>query len=1548
MKFRQLIILIILILGGLVFIINEAFLYAGIPTHSNLTREMALFYNYYYAFDLSPSQIEWMRQGSVDEDIWPRNWYYHFYDPIHNRGFGPLSAKEWAQNPQEQAKYPGGDHTWQKAISDYNSGYKKEAFISLGHILHLIEDMAVPAHTREDSHPDGDPLEKWAADLPEHSAFYDIAVPLVIQGIKPKVFNNLDAYFDEVANFSNNNFFSKDTVTDTINKYGEIKSDAKYSRPRIVKEGWKDGKEYAYGKVIGSSKLIRLAEIRRNNYGEKNYFLDDNTSEIQVDYFSLLSKEAVINGAGIIKLFFDSVIEPEKEIIESGTKASLFDKIINGIKEGAKFVYSAFYGLFHTPPYAVDSVIDSVTPDSEYLATNPWVAKEIKSLSENNEETATQTSVGIGESQVPVEVEHPKVYQVEESEEIFKVEKVIDGDTIVLENGQKVRYIGINAPELPNGCFAQESLNKNKELVEGKQVKLKKDVSETDNYDRLLRYIYLDSLFINDYLVRNGYAYAFSYEPDVKYKEQLAQAEKEAKENRLGLWGDACHPEYSHSGGGSNNSSNSGGVGGSSAVTDETNNQSQDQGNSQDQEQDEQEEDQQNQDQELSDIISPIISNIEVKDITESSALITWHTDEDSDSLAEYGLNSGSYNFTAFGSTLASGSFEFIHTIILDDLDDNTIYYYKISSTDENQNKAESEEKSFRTLELIPVPDPVDNLVPVVDYNYASFSFSIIINEIAWMGTEADFNDEWIELYNKSDYNINLASLSLEAEDGSPSINLTGSIPAKGYYLIERISENDEPDDATSISADWYGSFGLGLNNSGENLFLKDSQGKVVDQVNCSAGWYAGQNKKEGEKWIRKAMERISPDELGTNAENWQTYTGSGSGAIDVGGNPIFGTPKAENSIGNGDDDENNNENNDNKNDDNNDGIIYVDDDFDDDPENHHWNTIQEGIDDAKEGDTIIVKQGTYNENIKIEKANLIINSERGAEDTIVKPADPKEHIFEITASSVEIKGFTIQGTNSPGKAAIYLNEANNLLISDNKFLKNYIGIYLSDSSGNSLENNSFDENRQGIYLENSETNTIFRNTINSKHNTHNQITCGIYLKSSNQNTLQENVANDQGLSNNIDNGEGHGICLIFSHNNLLENNTANNNKGTGDGIYLSDSNENNLKENIVSDNKNGITLRASNGNSLDNNKAENNKTGIYISSGSRNNVLTNNLMADNIISNFNLAKDQSDIIVDSSSNAGLVYVINSENITIKDLVIDGRNEKGIYFYKTNNSTIENIKISNSVTAVYLEYSYHNIITKNSIKNNWQGIALNRSDSNTISQNILEDNQGIDDQGIGISPVFAIQLSKSNGNEILDNNLKNNPIGLRLMSSSKSNTLSGNTIENNAIGVEVYASNNLFYHNNLIDNGNNNKYDVSPPLNQWYHPDLNQGNYYSDYDESGEGCDDSNNDGFCDETYLENNDLYPFASPDFWLTAGSKTSPSSASEIKIIDIFYHGVEQNEADEYVEIKNIGETTQDLEGWTLSDVAEHTYTFPSHNFLVMEVVWLFGIMTAIPLI
>ncbi len=122
--------------------------------------------------------------------------------------------------------------------------------------------------------------------------------------------------------------------------------------------------------------------------------------------------------------------------------------------------------------------------------------------------------------------------------ETATVIQVIDGDTIIIEGDYRVRYIGIDTPEIRPTveAYGLEAWQANRELVEGKEVRLERDVSETDRYGRLLRYVYVDDVFVNAELVRQGLAEVKSYPPDTKYQDYFEELESLARKSGLGMW----------------------------------------------------------------------------------------------------------------------------------------------------------------------------------------------------------------------------------------------------------------------------------------------------------------------------------------------------------------------------------------------------------------------------------------------------------------------------------------------------------------------------------------------------------------------------------------------------------------------------------------------------------------------------------------------------------------------------------------------------------------------------------------------------------------------------------------------------------------------------------------------------------------------------------------------------------------------------------------------------------------------------------------------------
>lgn len=141
---------------------------------------------------------------------------------------------------------------------------------------------------------------------------------------------------------------------------------------------------------------------------------------------------------------------------------------------------------------------------------------------------------------------------------------------------------------------------------------------------------------------------------------------------------------------------------------------------------------------------------------------------------------------------------------------------------------------------------------------------AVIISEIAWMGSLSSANHEWIELHNTTENDIDISGWTLNASDGSPSISLEGVIPAQGYFLLERTTDNSAPD-ATADQI-YTGT----LSNNGERLLLTNNTGSAIDSIDALQGWPAGDNE------TKQTLQR-------TTELSWQTSTGAG------------GTPKAAN-----------------------------------------------------------------------------------------------------------------------------------------------------------------------------------------------------------------------------------------------------------------------------------------------------------------------------------------------------------------------------------------------------------------------------------------------------------------------------------------------------------------------------------------------------------------------------------------------------------------------------------------------------------------------------
>ncbi|MBI2278615.1 MAG: lamin tail domain-containing protein [Candidatus Brennerbacteria bacterium] len=306
----------------------RALAYDQETTHAALTDEAVDFYNLLYPDEpLTAEQKEWIVEGSINEDEFPR-WLNHFYDPIRKIGWNGehqgiasagatravayatlvpiggavLPTTAWVHDHAMQAgpyANMGGDRTWEQALKYYVDGNKEEAYRTLGHALHLLQDMTVPDHSRNDSHAplagdDGSPLEdyleKWnRGNIGE----LDLVGNLTAQNTRPPSFNKIEDYFTNTAEYSNKHFFSKDTIISDV-----------YTFPEIVKDNGNFG--YGIDENGNEFPLAGVDFITDESKKVSKIFLIGNKKEyypILNAYFSRLAPKAVLYGAGVIELF---------------------------------------------------------------------------------------------------------------------------------------------------------------------------------------------------------------------------------------------------------------------------------------------------------------------------------------------------------------------------------------------------------------------------------------------------------------------------------------------------------------------------------------------------------------------------------------------------------------------------------------------------------------------------------------------------------------------------------------------------------------------------------------------------------------------------------------------------------------------------------------------------------------------------------------------------------------------------------------------------------------------------------------------------------------------------------------------------------------------------------------------------------------------------------------------------------------------------------------------------------------------------------------------
>ena len=338
---------------------------------------------------------------------------------------------------------------------------------------------------------------------------------------------------------------------------------------------------------------------------------------------------------------------------------------------------------------------------------------------------------------------------------------------------------------------------------------------------------------------------------------------------------------------------------------------------------------------------------------------------------------------------------------------------------------------------------------------------------------------------------------------------------------------------------------------------------------------------------------------------------------------------------------------------------IYVPDDY---------ARIQWAVDNASDGDTIIVRDRIYYESITVSK-HLTIKSENGSENCIVNGTG--SDVFTLEADGIRIEGFTITG----GRYGIYIRSNSNKIINNN-IISNYgVGsIYLDCSNNNSISDNNISNNWLGMELSNSNNNRILKNNISNNVG-------GIFFDCSNNNSISENI---------ISSNSWHGIFLWYSNKTMIRKNEFIN-----DGLFVYDS-----YSNIVEDNKvNGKPLVY----------LENESDKIIDNAGQVILVRCKNIT----ITNAEL----------TNTDVG-IELFESDNCLISNNNISKNKRGGIFFGYSNNNSISNNNISNNEGGIFLGCSNNNSILENIISsNNYYSISLGNSNKTMISKNNISNNR---------------------------------------------------------------------------------------------------------------------------------------------------------------------------------------------------------------------------------
>lgn len=854
-----------IIVGGLGVVCGMCFAssadaYDNQMVHPALTEEVVKSYNINFSSrPISEEGAGWIRQGSIEEDSDVRP-LHHFFDPVHNVGLAGVweDAKNWAQDmvlqSQRSPEYSlagffknpfsyATDYTWQRALYDYAKGNKERAFIALGHIVHLLEDMTVPDHTRDDAHlsvqDQASPYEVWTKRF---NSNLGLAKKLARKNETPITLPTLDAYFEENANYSNKYFFSKDTINSSY-----------FSSPAVTSYKKIGANFYATGKDEKGVDYKLFVVI--NNIPN----IIDPYDLILSDYWNHLSKQAVLSGAGAINLFLSEAEKVKQNVQVLGSDKSGWEKFLGSIS-------SAFSALFVNH----DAGTPSSTPSpSGSLQTNQTIPEENDFSHTSSKESDFYKSNAIDSSPSVQALLLP-------SSAVISLPQI---SPFPIPSPSSTLLVIINTPRpSPSFSFGWG----------GPGIMGAPQESEDPEPGPSITPSPTPSMSVAPPLSPSPDP---SNSPDPEENADHISPKIPAITTNDGNAFTTTHPIVLIEGTCSSDTDHLlvGGIEGfvtcSSAQTWQTN-YSLTEGDNE---------------------FKITALDAEGNESDPARITVTKDTTAPDVELVLSDVDFGKYNFIISYQVITGARNDFSHIELQARQDQGEWQNItdQVSSTSTKESLRYQGMVGHEYVVRVRAEDLIGNASSWQEKKIYLTPHPVVVSEIAWSGTRASPADEWMELANVTDYPIDISGWHLYTRDGSPDITFVSGdgedkmtrnsiIGPHGYYLLERKNGKDENDSVVSdIEADWWGSFGGGLNNSGEQIYLDDARGNRVDFVSnmkgSTANWFAGKNE------THASMERVALEEDGDQIYNWLTFYGEG-GARDAQGNAILGTPRLVNS----------------------------------------------------------------------------------------------------------------------------------------------------------------------------------------------------------------------------------------------------------------------------------------------------------------------------------------------------------------------------------------------------------------------------------------------------------------------------------------------------------------------------------------------------------------------------------------------------------------------------------------------------------------------------